>query len=255
MVDLDVRSQLWLEVPGLLRYARTIVRDGAHAEDLVQETLLRALERGDSFRGEASLRTWLHRILHNLAVDRFRRDREDASEDVEREVEEKWQDDSYTVDAAIVVERAETREELQDALVHLPVIYRTTVVLHDGEGMTVAEIADIESVGLPAAKQRLRRGRMMLVGALAQGRERRVALRGVPLRCWDARNKISDYLDDGLAAADRAGVERHLELCPTCPPLYVALVGTRAALGALRDADTVVAPSLADRINALLVGE
>ena len=154
-----------------------------------------------------------------------------------------------------VVERAETREELEDALVRLPVIYRAAVALHDGERMTMAEIADIQDVGLPAAKQRLRRGRMMLVDALAQGRERRVALRGVPLRCWDARSKVSDYLDDELPAPDRVLVERHLEACPTCPPLYAGLVGTRAALGTLRDADAVVPTSLADRIQELLTGE
>jgi len=228
--DLDVRTRLVDEVPGLLRYARTIAPDAQLAEDLVQDTLLRALQRAESFRGDASLASWLHRILHNLAVDRFRRDREDA----------------------IVVERAETRQELEDALLRLPVIYRTVVVLHDAEGMTVAEIAEVQRVSLPAAKQRLRRGRMMLVDALAQGQARREALSGVPLRCWDARSKVSDYLDDGLPATDRVLVERHLEACPTCPPLYAGLVGTRAALGALRDADTVVPQSLADRINELL---
>jgi len=251
----DVRSRLAAEVPGLLRYARTIVADTAPAEDLVQETLLRALQRADSFRGEASLATWLHRILHNLAVDRFRADREDPTEGIEHEVEARWRDDSYTVDSATVVGRAETREELEDALVRLPVIYRTVVVLHDAEGMTVAEIAEVQGVGLPAAKQRLRRGRMMMVDALAQGKARRDALRGVPLRCWDARRKVSDYLDDGLPASDRVLVERHLEVCPTCPPLYAGLVGTRAALGALRDADAVVPASLADRIKELLARE
>lgn len=250
-----MRSRLAAEVPGLLRYARTIEADAQLAEDLVQETLLRALQRADSFRAEASLATWLHRILHNLAVDLFRADREDATQDVEREVEGRWRDDSYTVDAAIVVERAETRAELEDALVRLPVIYRTAVVLHDVEGMTVAEIAEVQGVELPAAKQRLRRGRMMLVDALAQGRERRDALRGVPLRCWDARRKVSDYIDDELLASDRVLVERHLEMCPTCPPLYAGLVGTRAALGALRDADTVVPLPMADRIKELLAPE
>jgi len=254
-----VRTRLGDEVPGLLRYARTIAPDAQLAEDLVQDTLLRALQRAESFHGDASLASWLHRILHNLAVDRFRRDREDATDDVGREVEQRWREDSYTVDAAIVVERAETRQELEDALVRLPVIYRTVVVLHDAEGMTVAEIAEVQGVGLPAAKQRLRRGRMMLVDALAQGQARREALRealsGVPLRCWDARSKVSDYLDDGLPASDRVLVERHLEACPTCPPLYAGLVGTRAALGALRDADTVVPPPLADRINELLAHE
>ena len=246
MSDPDVRSRIADEVPGLLRYARNIAPDGQLAEDLVQDTLLRALQRAESFRGEASLVTWLHRILHNLAVDRFRRDREDATGDVEREVEQRWREDSYTVDAATV---------LEDALVRLPVIYRTVVVLHDAEGMTVAQIADVQGVGLPAAKARLRRGRMMLVDALGQGRERRDALRGVPLRCWDARSKVSDYLDDGLPASDRVLVERHLGACPTCPPLYAGLVGTRAALGALRDADTVIPPSLVDRIKELLSHE
>ena len=252
MITVDIADRLPAEVPGLLRYARTIVRSGPLAEDLVQETLLRGLQRADTFRGEASLTTWLHRILHNLAVDQFRQDREDATGEVEREVEEKWHANDYTVDAAVVIERAETRAELQDALVRLPAIYRTAVVLHDAEGMTVAEIADVQGIGLPAAKQRLRRGRMMLVSALARGSERRDALQGVPLRCWDARSKVSDYLDDELDDPDRMLVERHLQVCPTCPPLYAGLVGARDALGALRDTDTVVPPWLADRITGLL---
>lgn len=72
------------------------------------------------------------------------------------------------------------------------------------------------------------------------------------MRCWDARGMVSGYLDDGLPASDRLLVERHLAVCPTCPPLHAALVGTRAAMGALRDADTVVPLSLVDRIKDLL---
>jgi RNA polymerase sigma-70 factor (ECF subfamily) len=116
----DVRLQLAAEVPGLLRYARTITRNGPSAEDLVQETLLRALQRAETFRAESSLSTWLHRILHNLAVDQARASREDATAEVEREVEGQWHDDTCTVDAAVVVERAEAREELQDALLRCP---------------------------------------------------------------------------------------------------------------------------------------
>lgn len=104
-----MRPQLAAEVPGLFRYARTITRNGPSAEDLVQEALLRALQRAETFRAESSLATWLHRILHNLAVDRARQSREDATAEVEREVEEQWHDDIYTVDAAVVIERAETR--------------------------------------------------------------------------------------------------------------------------------------------------
>ena len=253
-------SMLAAEVPGLLRYGRTLSRRPEQVEDLVQSTLLRALERGNSYRGDAALGTWLRRILHNIAVDDGRSDRErpagnlllEAADEQGPEVDAMWADASYTVDAATVVERSETKEELEDGLARLPVIYRSAVVLHDAEGFTVAEIAQIHDIGLPAAKQRLRRGRMMLVSALAAGPERRVELRGVPMRCWDARLNISDYLDDELPTAGRRLLEQHLRSCPTCPPLYAGVVGVRAAMGGLRDPDTVIPPGLASRIAAVL---
>ena len=251
-----MRQQLPGEVAGLLRFARSLSRDEQQAEDLTQETVARALERAATFRAESSLATWLHRILHNLAVDRARREHEVPSEDVAEQVEARWQLDSYTVDAADVVARAETRAELEDALARLPVIYRAAVVLHDAQELTVAEIAEIAGIGLPAAKQRLRRGRMMLVTALAEGDDRRAALRGVPMACWDARQQVSDYLDGLLDQGTKSLVERHLTGCPTCPPLYASLVGVRSALGSTlggapgsaRDPDSVVPDRIAGRI-------
>lgn len=234
------------ESAGLYRFALSLVRDPLAAEELVQETFVRAFERRAGFRGESSAATWLHRILHNLAVDRARRG---ARELAVEEVEERWRDDSYSVDAAVVVERAQTRDELLDGLVRLPFVYRAAVLLHDVEGWTVAEIAERLGIELPAAKQRLRRGRMMLVDALAHGAERRGALAGVPLRCWDARREVSDYLDGELPDERRVAVERHLETCPTCPPLYASLVGIKSRLGGMRDRDAVVPPELAGRIN------
>lgn len=234
-----MRRRLPAEVPGLLRFARSLTRDRQRAEDLVSETVIRALERGGSFREDSSLATWLHRILHNLAVDQVRRSREVPVEDVAEQVELRWRDDDYTVDAAEVVARAETRAELEDALIRLPVIYRSAVVLHDAEGLTVAEIADLTDVALPAAKQRLRRGRMMLVSALAAGAERRAELGGVPLACWDARFHVGDYLDGALDADTRLLLEKHLQSCPTCPPLYASLVGVTQALGRTRGAGAV----------------
>jgi RNA polymerase sigma-70 factor (ECF subfamily) len=246
------------EVPGLLRFARFLVRDSQRAEDLASDTLVRALERAETFDGRSSLATWLHRIAHNLAVDQARRDREVPVADLAEEVEARWRDDAYTVDSAEVVTRAEAREELEDALIRLPVAYRAMVVLHDAEGLTVAEIADIAAISLPAAKQRLRRGRMMLVTALSRGSERRAVLTGVPLRCWDARSQVSDYLDGLLPAGEATRVERHLETCPTCPPLYASLVGATEALartrGSWRDPNDVVPAAQADRILARVLG-
>lgn len=236
------------EIPGLWRFAKALMRDDTDAEDLVQETLARALERSSSFRGESSLATWLHRIAHNLAVDSFRKKGREVDIDIDG-VEARWRDDDYTVDSDLVADRAQDRGELEDALVHLPFDARAAVLLHDVEGWTVKEIAGMSEISLPAAKQRLRRGRMALVSELARNAERRVALEGVPLRCWDARRLVSDYLDGELAAPAAEGVETHLRTCPTCPPLYAGLVSAKSGLGELRDPDSVIDPRTAERLR------
>jgi RNA polymerase sigma-70 factor (ECF subfamily) len=233
----------------LYRFALSLTRDPHLAVDLVQDTYVRAIERLPQYRGDAPVLGWMRRILHNLAVDRARRS---AREVVVEDVEADWRDDSYTVDPAAVAEKAHTRAELEDGLARLPFIYRTAVVLHDAEGWTVREIAELQEIGLPAAKQRLRRGRMALVSALAAGPERRIQLEGVPMPCWDARQHVSDYLDGLLPEATARMVEAHLEICPTCPPLYAALVDTHRSLGALQDSDTVIPPGLAERLRAVL---
>ncbi len=247
-------EQLVGELPGLLRYAQLLTRDAQDAEDLVQETVVRALERAGQFRGDASVATWLHRIMFTRYVDDTRRRvpgpvDEDA---LVRAVEADWRDDAYTVTAEVVLERAERREELLDALLRLPVSYRAAVVLHDVEGLTASAVAEVQEVSLAAAKQRLRRGREMLVSALAGGAERRAALAGVPLNCWDARSRIDDYLSGDLGAPERARLEQHLAGCPTCPALYASIVGVRSALGGLRDPDSVIPPRLAERVRTAL---
>lgn len=230
----------------LFRFALHLTRDRELSQDLAHDTLLRAWERRAQFRGESSLRTWLHRILRNLSVDRIRRSRREV---VVEEVDARWRDEGWTVDTETVVERAALREELQDALVRLPELLRTTLVLHDVEEWTVPEIADLLEITVAATKQRLRRGRMALVHALATGAERRQALDGVPLPCWDARRHVSDYLDGDLDRPLAARVEAHLETCPTCPPLYAALVGVHAELGRLRDPDSVIPATILARLS------
>jgi RNA polymerase sigma-70 factor (ECF subfamily) len=234
------------ETPGLYRYAVSIVGDRARAEDLVGDTVVRALEHRGQYQGEASLRTWLHRILYHLAVDRGRHSSHEVSV---AEVEDLWRNDSYSVDPSLVVERAQSADFVRDALVHLPQVYRSVVVLHDAEGWPSSEIAHMLDISLPATKQRLRRGRMMLVSALADGEVRRMANKGLPLSCWEARRKVSDYLDDELSAAERAVLEAHLGGCATCPPLYHALVSVTASLGALHDPDSVIPATLARRVR------
>ena len=235
------------EYPSLYRFALSIARDQARAEDLTHDTVVRALERKDQFEGDpAKLGAWLRRILHNLAVDGARRA---GREVVVDDVEQKWREDDYTVSPESVALRAQDKVELEDALARLPFIFRAVVVLHDVEGWTVREIADLQDIGLPAAKQRLRRGRMALVTALAEGSERRHLVKGVPMHCWNARQHISDYLDGTLDSSTVRMVEAHLASCPTCPPLYAALVETHKNMSGLRDPNSVIPPGLERRLR------
>ena len=130
-------AELAEHLDDLYRFALVISRNPDQAGDLVHDTVVRAIEKRDQFRNGGSLGAWLRRILHNLAIDRVRRS---SHEVVVEEVEEKWQADEYTVDPAVVAERAQTREELEDALVRLPFGYRTAVVLHDVEEWKVREM-------------------------------------------------------------------------------------------------------------------
>ena len=194
----DLGTLLVAETPGLLRFARSLVRDPYAAEDLVQEALVRAVERADRMDEVRDLGAWLRRVVHNLAVDRARplpgdhRRRGRGAVDVRR-LHRRHRGRGGAP------RRPGRRSRTPSSA--LPFIYRTAVVLHDLEGMTVLQVSDVTGVELPAAKQRLRRGRMMLVtasggGARAQG----VALPRRPLRCWDARSLVSDYLDGDVDA-------------------------------------------------------
>ena len=72
------------------------------------------------------------------------------------------------------------------------------------------------------------------------------------MRCWNARQHVSDYMNGDLDVDTAAGVEAHLAACPTCPPLYAALVGINDQLGTLRDPDTVIDPKVASELRSLL---
>lgn len=238
---------------GLYRYALTLTDSPEDAEDLVSATVVRALERRDSFTGRSGLASWLHSIMHNLAVDQFRRRREQPQdpEDLAMAVERRWQQDEYTVNAEVVALRSQDTEELREALLRVPATHRSALVMHDMLGMTGREISEAQDVTVPAAKQRIRRGRMMLVSALAAGTERRAALQGVPLDCWSARSRVDEYLDDEIDDGTRAALVAHLSGCPTCPPLLRGIVSARSAVAEFQDDDSVLPEALAEKVRAV----
>ena len=120
-------------LPELIRLAARLVHDADQAEDCAQETIVGAWRRRGQLRDPAALWPWLRRSLVNRIIDRARSHQQELDIDA---VEADWHDDAFSVRPEAVLERAELRDELEDALARLPVIYRVPVVLHDALGWT-----------------------------------------------------------------------------------------------------------------------
>lgn len=158
----------------LYRVARAMLRDAADAEDALQDAYLSAFQAMGNFRGEASLATWLSRVVVNQCLGRLRRQaRRDnivpivsmgAAE--EQEQAAMPSEDSETPDQALV--RAELRAVLERKLDELPEAFRTVFVMRCVEELSVEETA--QSLNIPEATVRSRhfRARSMLRESLAQ---------------------------------------------------------------------------------------
>lgn len=152
----------------LFRVARGVLRDDAEAEDVVQETYLRAFTHLDGFRGDAAFATWLTRIALNEALGRLRRRRP-------------------TVDLATLdlgdrlimfplsgqpagpeseAGRARLRQVLERAVDDLPEPFRLVFVLRAVEGLDTEAVAALLGIRPETVKTRLHRARRLLRGAI-----------------------------------------------------------------------------------------
>jgi RNA polymerase sigma-70 factor (ECF subfamily) len=126
------------------------------AADCVQEAFLAAYRRADSYRGEAAVTTWLHRIVVNACLDRLRRTRPTS---VLPEFELAEPRDAHA--------SLETRLDVRAALARLPEAQRVALVLVDMHGLPVAEAAQILEVAEGTVKSRCFRGREALAALLS----------------------------------------------------------------------------------------
>ena len=157
----------------LFRSARGVVGDDAEAQDVVQETYLRAFSTLTSFRGASALGTWLARIAINVALDVQRRSGHavqlDDTQDLDTEpaMEHMMAFNAPADDAPDTqAERSQMRALLQRAIDSLPVIYRSVFILRAVEEMSVDETASCLQVSEAVVKTRYLRARSMLRDAL-----------------------------------------------------------------------------------------
>lgn len=143
--------------PRLYRLARSTTRCAEDADDALQDALLAAHRGAASFRHDAAVGSWLHRIVVNACLDRLRRNKSHACELLDDQLCGAV-DPTRRVDTALVVERA---------LMRLPVEQRAAVVAVDMQGYSVAETARILGVAEGTVKSRCSRARSKLAVSLA----------------------------------------------------------------------------------------
>jgi len=149
------------------RTAWRIVGDETLAQECTQEAFVRAFARLDRFRGDSALATWLTRIALSVALNAVRRRRRLDGRELALDAAE-----AVRLPAAESAVEPDLRARIAEAIDALPEIYRTTVVLHDVEGYTHAEIGELLGVPEGTCKTRLFVARRRLREMLADYVER-----------------------------------------------------------------------------------
>jgi RNA polymerase sigma-70 factor (ECF subfamily) len=171
MADRDRFADLAMEhMDSLYAGALRMTRNPADAEDLVQETYLKAYRGFAGFEEGTNIKAWLYRILTNTYINRYRQQKRRPDESDIDDIE-----DFYLyrrlggIDEARISKSAEdtmfelfTDDEVKDALESLPESFRMAVLLADVEGFAYKEIAEILDIPIGTVMSRLHRGRKAL---------------------------------------------------------------------------------------------
>jgi len=161
--DLDAFSEIYARYERqVFRYAYRLLANKDDADDIRQETFVKAYQAIGKFRSEAGLQTWLLKICSNLCRDRIK-----SWEHRKVEYHAEYRHDiacahEHTGDPLCILERAETNGIIMRALQNLPINQREIIVLHDIEDKDYNEIADILGCTAISAKLRLFRARRNL---------------------------------------------------------------------------------------------
>jgi RNA polymerase sigma-70 factor (ECF subfamily) len=149
-----------------------MTRNPSDAEDLVQETSVKAYAAFHQFMPGTNLRAWLHRILANTFINSYRKKRREPLAALSTDFQEDWQSGTDPLAGPARSAEAEALDRLADseilrALRDLPEEFRTAVYLADIEGYPYREIAEIMGTPIGTVMSRLHRGRGKLRQRLA----------------------------------------------------------------------------------------
>jgi RNA polymerase sigma factor (sigma-70 family) len=160
--DTDFKAELALVIPQLRAFGRSLSGNRDLADDLVQETLMKAWAARSRFQAGTNMRAWTFIILRNLFLSQMRRSRFTGE----------W--DDLTADRLLAAPAGQDRQvelgDVQRALQHLPQSQREALILVGAGGFAYEEAADICGVAVGTIKSRVARGRVALE-ALLSGNE------------------------------------------------------------------------------------
>jgi RNA polymerase sigma-70 factor, ECF subfamily len=165
---------IWPHRATVLRTAQILCRHDAEADDLAQETLIKAfssLAQFDESTGSGGARAWLMSILRTVRIDRLRREARHAEQmsldgaEIDPAAPEETQWTSASHSATEILEALSDRDVIA-ALGKLPEEMRWALLLVDVEGLDYADAAKVLDVAVGTVKSRLNRGRQMLRSAL-----------------------------------------------------------------------------------------
>jgi RNA polymerase sigma-70 factor, ECF subfamily len=162
----------------LRRFVQMKMGDNPDAEDVIQQTILKAFAHLDQFRFEARFRTWLIRIAVNEVAQNWRRRASRRWVGLERPAPATLHFSDPSDSALRLYERSQAAKLLRYAVSSLPKTYRVIVQMHDLEGRSLYEVAEGLCLTIGAVKSRHHRGRLRMAQILSRVEPNRIRLGG-----------------------------------------------------------------------------
>jgi RNA polymerase sigma-70 factor (ECF subfamily) len=204
------------------------------AEDTAQETLLRTVRELPHFDSPEALAVWLYKVARSRCLMSRRRSKFAPKQDLSLDelLPDRSQLEALTASSEGGPEqqllRAESREELQRAVLQLPPDYRMVLVLHDMEELSTQEVASITGLREGTVRVRLHRARVFLRNQLARKMKSATRQPRAPMdsRCKRLFSMLSDYLDQELDPSLCENMASHLGDCSPCKAYLASLEET-----------------------------